>query len=58
MWNNEANWTVLFICWSLKMIDGMKRGCKPGRLTGVRLENTLSRMITLVIVRLGRSMKI
>jgi len=40
------------------MIDGLKRGCKPGRLTGVRLEKTLSRMITLVIGWLGRSMKI
>jgi len=40
------------------VIDGMKRGCKPGRLTGVRLENTLSRVITLVIGWLGRSMKI
>jgi hypothetical protein len=40
------------------MIDGMRRGCKPGRLTDVRFQNTLSRMITLVIGWLGRSMKI
>jgi hypothetical protein len=40
------------------MVDGMRRGCKPGRLTGVRLQNTLPRMMTVVIGWLGRSIKI
>jgi hypothetical protein len=39
------------------MVDGVRRG-KPGRLTGVILQNTLPRMMMVVIGWLGRSIKI